>query len=198
LVNQGNELRNELQNDRRSLTERLDSLEAKFNIQNPIRLEIVDEGNFNFPISSIPKGEGVGELKLPESLPEFFDYKLSLIIDYKLSSLMRSIVPESLPVVDPILEVVSSDLPSVPNPVAESSPIPFYECPITREETICPTISVQLEEKVEKNISCQNQVAFLIFFYEFEIPKRYLRMFLHLEDFLYDIYEYNISKFLLW
>ena len=29
----------------------------------PIRLEIVDEGNFNFPISSIPKGEGVGELK---------------------------------------------------------------------------------------------------------------------------------------
>jgi hypothetical protein len=63
---------------------------------------------------------------------------------------MYSIVPESLPVVDPILEVVSSDLPSVPNPVAESSPIPFYECPIAREETICPTISVQLEEKVEK------------------------------------------------
>ena len=117
-----------------------------------------------------------------------------IIIDYK----MRSIVHESLPVVDPILEVVSSDLPSVPNPVAESSPIPFHECPIAREETICPTISVQLEEKVEKNISCQNQVAFLIFYYEFEIPKRYLRMFLHLEDFLYDIYEYNISKFLLW
>jgi len=143
---------------------------AKLNHKNPIQLGKVDEGNFNFPISSIPKGEGVGELKLPESLP----------------------------VVDPILEVVSSDVPSVPNPVAESSPIPFYDCPIAREETICPTISVQLEEKVEKNISCQNQVAFLIFFYEFEIPKRYLRMFLHLEDFLYDIYEYNISKFLLW
>jgi hypothetical protein len=154
-------------------------IEAKIEEQiNPIRLEMVDEGNFNFPISSIPKGEGVGELKFPESLP----------------------------VVDPILEVVSSDLPSVPEffepkdliPAVEPSQIPSSECFFIREETVFPTLPVKLEEKAEKIVSCQIQVVFLFFFYEYEIPKRYLRMFLHLEDFLYDLYEYNISKFLLW
>jgi hypothetical protein len=102
------------------------------------------------------------------------------------------------------MEVVSDDLPAVAKPVepndliplAESSPTPSYECPITREETICTTISDSMKEKAEKIVVYQNQVGSLYFFYEYEIPKRYLRVFLHLEDLLYDLYEFNITKFL--
>jgi hypothetical protein len=49
----------------------IENLIAKIeNHQNPIQLEIVDKGNFNFPISSKPKREGVRELKFPKSLQQ--------------------------------------------------------------------------------------------------------------------------------
>ena len=179
-----NQMRNsfaeQLESNKISILEQVDAKFEKFYRQNknPIQLGKVDEGNFNFPISSLPKGEGVGELKFPKSLPD----------------------------VAPILEAVSYSpiFPVIAKPVepndlissAESSPTPSYECPITREETICTTISDSMKEKAEKSVSCQNQVGSLYFFYEYEIPKRYLRVFLHLEDVLYDLYEFNISKFL--
>ena len=43
---------------------------------NPIEIEKVDKGSFNFPISSLTKLEGLGKLKLPESIlltPNFVD-----------------------------------------------------------------------------------------------------------------------------
>ena len=75
-------------------------------------LSRLKERNFNFPESSLPKGEGVGELTFPKSLPD----------------------------VDPIVEVVSCDLPTVSEPVepndlisvAESSQIPSSECLLIR------------------------------------------------------------------
>ena len=129
-----------------------------------------------------------------------------IIIDYKMSSLMRSIVSNRKSKFHQDEAIANSenliDSSQIVSNVTDENFLPMFddhpECPITREETICATISDSMKEKAEKSVSCQNQVASLYFFYEFEIPKRYLRMFLHLEDFLYDLYEYNISKFLLW
>jgi len=42
-----------------------------FNLQNPIQLGQVDEGKFNFPASSLLKGEGVGELNFPSFFSDF-------------------------------------------------------------------------------------------------------------------------------
>ena len=136
------------------ILERLDAKLEKFYRQNnnPIQLGKVDEGNFNFPISSLPRGEGVGELKFPKSLPD----------------------------AAPILEAVSR----------------LSTFPVIVETVEPTTLPVKLEKKAEKFVFYQNQVALLYFFYEYEIPDRYLRVFLHLEDLLYDLYEFNISKFL--
>ena len=129
-----------------------------------------------------------------------------IIIDYKMSSLMRSIVSNQKSESHQDEAIANSenliDSSQIVSNVTDEKFLPMFddhpECPITREETICATISDSMKEKAEKSVSCQSQVASLYFFYEYEIPKRYLRMFLHLEDFLYDLYEYNITKFLLW
>jgi hypothetical protein len=166
-----------------SILERLDAkIDAKFEKfyrqnKNPIQLGKVDEGNFNFPISSLPRGEGVGELKFPKSLPD----------------------------VAPILEAVSY-LPTFPVigepvepkdliPVAIPLKIPSSECFSVREEANFPTLFFMLEEKVEKNVFYQSQVELLYPFYEFDIRKS-MFLFSYLEDLLYDLYEFNISKFL--
>ena len=60
-----NQMRNsfaeQLESNKISILEQLDAKFEKFYHQNknPIQLGKVDEGNFNFPISSLPKGEGV-------------------------------------------------------------------------------------------------------------------------------------------
>ena len=245
----------------------------------------VDEGNFNFPISSLPKGEGVGELKFLKSFPDSSKVFLSDVVKfvsqknakikffsdlYTKSALFRfyflgTLIPrwveedkEELGYetwdywsykIDYFNYVSSNDyrrkrsfaedikygkrnlcqIPGVPNYVllaiiaesivdktadqwdfippdaktvepkdiihsAESFQNPSSECLFVREETVFPTLSVKLEEKVEKNVVYQNQVGSLYFFYEYEIPKRYLRVFLHLEDLLYPFYEFDIGK----
>ena len=50
--------------------------------QNPIQLGKVDEGNFNFPISSLPKGEGVGELRFLKSFPDSSKVFLSDVVKF--------------------------------------------------------------------------------------------------------------------
>jgi hypothetical protein len=40
-------------------------------LKNPIQMGIVDRGKFIFPISSYPKGEGVGKINFPLFVPDF-------------------------------------------------------------------------------------------------------------------------------
>jgi hypothetical protein len=40
-------------------------------LKNPIQMGQVDRGNFIFPISSLPKGEGVGKIKFPLFVPDY-------------------------------------------------------------------------------------------------------------------------------
>ena len=42
-----------------------------FKPPNSNQLGIVDEGKFNFPTSSSPKGEGVGKINCPNPFPNF-------------------------------------------------------------------------------------------------------------------------------
>jgi len=259
-----------------------------------IQSERVDEGNFNFPISSLPKGGGIGKSNFSLFLSEFdlgledvwkralfenllycrfgawcseeagsnFIYWFKKLVERELQNFgfncwmpelysifcrfvrkkkleglkegdmtcssrfipmqvfREDVLPKiwgralefqkslTLAKIDNIDDLVSKKFldsfpivakPVEPKdliPVAEPSQIPSSENLFVREETVFPTLPVKLEEKVEKIVVYQNQVASLYFFYEYEIPKMYLRVFLHLEDLLYDIYEFNISKFL--
>ena len=130
----------------------------------PIEIVKVDKGSFNFPISSLTKLEGVGKLKLPDSIlltPNFVDPD---ILTFKGDFLQK----------------------------------PFHVLSSIRENTFCPAVSYVLKERVEKKVLYQNLMEFLIFFYEFNIRNSvfFLSVFLHLEDLLYDLYEFNIQKFL--
>ena len=132
----------------------------------PIEIEKVDKGSFNFPISSLTKLEGVGKLKLPESIlltPNFVD-------------------PDIFTSEDDFLQK------------------PFHVLSLIRENTFYPAVSYVLKERVEKKVLYRNLMEFLIFFYEFNIRNSilFLSVFLHLEDLLYELYEFNISKFLSW
>jgi hypothetical protein len=263
--------------------------------QNPIQLGQVDNGKFNFPASSLPKGEDVRKLNFSLFLPDFdlvledawsamlYEHQryswrrakymdqfiekfknavekrlLERGIDYWLSHLYarfccfvrnkkvielrwrdifnyvsfydqrqlftEDILPRiwakglefqkslTLAKIDNIDDLVSKkfieSFPIVAKPVEPKDLIPVAEplqipsmidehseCPIVREETNFPTLSVKLEEKVEKNVFYQSQVELLYPFYEFDIRKS-MFLFSYLEDLLYDLYEFNITKFL--
>ena len=69
--------------------------------------------------------------------------------------------------------------------------------PSVQKKTFYPTISNVLEEKAEQKFFYRNLMEFLFFFYEYDIGKS-ISFLSHLEDLLYDIYEFNIQKFLTW
>ena len=77
---------------------------------------------------------------------------------------------------------------------------PFHVLASIRENTFYPAVSYVLKERVEKKVLYRNLMEFLFFFYEFDIGKPifFLSVFLYLEDLLYNLYEFNISKFLSW
>ena len=253
-----------------------------FNLPNSNQLGKVDEGKFNFPTSSSPKGEGVGELNFSESFPasskpflldiirfgQKRQAKIKLVADlYSKSALLRfywldyQLVPwwleekkeelgyeteeywmrkigyfnfissndyrrkrsfkkdiitgpcklkdlvyglSAFDVLAITIDTIVSESMAVNpvNPVASVftglfSPDKLADSfPSVQEKTFSPTISYVLEEKAEKKGFYRNLMDFLFFYYEYEIPKKFLRVFLHLEDLLYDLYEFNISKFL--
>ena len=253
------------------------------NLQNPIRLGQVDEGKFNFPTSSSPKGEGVGELNFSESFPasskpflldiirfgQKRQAKIKLVADlYSKSALLRfywldyQLVPwwleekkeelgyeteeywmrkigyfnfissndyrrkrsfkkdintgpcklkdlvyglSAFDVLAITIDTIVSEFMAV-NPVNTVAPVStvliapdkFADSSLVQEKTFSPTISYVLEEKAGEKGFYRNLMDFLFFYYEYEIPKKVLRAFLHLEDLLYDLYEFNISKFLSW
>ena len=128
-----------------------------------LEIEEVDKGSFNFPISSLTKLEGVGKLKLPDSIlltPNFVDPD---ILTFKGDFLQK----------------------------------PFHVLSSIRENTFCPAVSYVLKERVEKKVLYRNLMEFLFFFYEFDIGKS-ISFLGHLTYLLYDLYEFNISKFLFW
>ena len=177
-------LESKLESFKISILEQLDAKFEKFyhQIKNLIQLGKVDEGNFNFPKSSLPKGEGLGELKFPKSLPDVAPILEAVSCLPTFPVIVKPVEPKDLiPVAEPL---------QIPSMIDEHS-----ECFLVREETNFPTLFFMLEEKVEKFVVYQNQVGLLYPFYEFNIGKS-LFLFSYLEDVLYDLYEFNISKFL--
>ena len=79
----------------------------------------------------------------------------------------------------------------------ESLQKPFHVLSSIREKAVSSTISNVLEEKAKENVFYRNQMEFLFFFYEYDIGKS-ISFLSHLEDLLYDLYEFNIQKFLSW
>ena len=114
----------------------------------PIEIVKVDKGSFNFPISSLTKLEGVGKLKLPESI--------LLTLNF--------VDPDTFTSKEEISEKPSPELP--PISTALIAPEKFVVLSPVQKKAFSPTISYVLMEKAKEKDFCRNLMDFLFFYYE--------------------------------